>query len=147
MIAMNDDGAIGLVLERHRFFQECLLRQVCLSHFATELKLEFEYIWDDADLTGSRLAADPRTVVLALEGLHEARIVTALPPALLHAPERADWGLTEVAFVRLLRESDLLAKHHESDVPLHHLVVEWEGDRRIDAVFARLRIEEARRRP
>jgi hypothetical protein len=140
MMAMDDRASIDEALARYRHFQECLLRELRMTEFGITLELDFEYIWDDEDATGATLAATSRLVTLALDLVQEVRVITAPPRAIVAEPERADWGLTEVALVRLMPSSDLLDKHHEADVPLHHLVVEWEGDRRVDVIFARLRV-------
>lgn len=127
------------LLEEHRSFEECLLQEVRTARSGTAVKLYFAYIWDDDDPGGGLVADEPRTVTLCLESLREIRFLTALPPGVLAEPERADWGLTEVALVRLEESSELLTAHRaRSDAPLQHLVVEWEGDRRLDCIFERL---------
>lgn len=137
-MAMNKTE-IGALLEQHRSFEECLLREIRTTRFGTAVELRFDYVWDDDDPDGDSVAADPRPVTLRLDVVREIRFVTALPAGILAEPERADWGLTEVALVRLEDSSDLLAAHRaRSDVTLHHLVIEWEGDRRLDLIFERL---------
>lgn len=139
MIVAMDRAEMRELLEKHRSFEECLLREVRTARFGTAVVLRFDYIWDDDDPDGGLVADDPRVVRLRLELVREVRLVTALPAGVLAEPERADWGLTEVALVRLEDSSELLAAHRErSDAPLHHLVVEWESDRRLDLIFERL---------
>jgi hypothetical protein len=141
----DPEGAkIAALLERYRAFQECLLRGVRLSNFGTALVLEFDYVWDD-DKPASAVLSDPRVVYLELGGLHEARIVTALPASVLEDPAGANWGLTEVAVVRLIEQSDLLWKYHESALALHHLAILWEGESRIDVVFTSLDVRDEAR--
>lgn len=139
MMIAKDSREIGEVLKQHRSFEECLLREVRTTRFGTAVELRFGYVWDNDDPAGIRAADEPLPVTLHLELVREIRLMNELPAAVLAAPERADWGLTEVALVRLETSSELIAAHHaRSAAPLHHLVVEWEGDRRLDVVFERL---------
>jgi hypothetical protein len=54
----------------------------------------------------------------------------------------ADWGLTEVAVVRLLPDSDELRKYQGTG-RVHHMTILWESDRRIDAIFGDLQVNES----
>lgn len=137
----HQHDAIEAILKRHHSFEECLLEEVRLSRFGTTLALEFAYIWSDDEADSVR-ASTTRRITIDCELVHEVQIVTALPPSILAEPERADWGLTEVALVRLQHDSELLEKHHGASIPLHHLLVEWEGDRRIDVIFGLLRVRD-----
>lgn len=139
MIVAMQKAEMEELLEEHRSFEECLLQEVKTACFGTVVKLYFAYIWDDGDPDGGLVADEPRTVTLCLESVRELRFLTALPAGVLAEPERADWGLTEVALVRLEEASELLTAHRaRSDAPLQHLVAEWEGDRRLDCIFERL---------
>lgn len=139
MIVAMDKAEMKEFLRNHHSFEECLLQGVRTARFGTVVKLHFAYIWDDDDPDGGLVADEPRLVTLCLESVREMRFLTALPAGVLAEPERADWGLTEVALVRLEESSELLAAHRANSMPaLHHLVVEWEGNRRLDCVFERL---------
>lgn len=139
MITAADKTEIGALLERHRSFEECLLREVRTARFGTAVELRFDYIWDDTDPAGSRVADEPRRVTVRLELVREAHFFNELPAGLIAEPDRADWGLTEVALVRLEESSELVGAHRARfNKPLHHLVVAWESDRRIDVIFERL---------
>jgi hypothetical protein len=139
VIVATDTAEMQDILEQHRSFEECLLRELRTTHFGTAVELRFEYIWDDDEADGHLVADEPRPVTLRLESVHEIRFLTALPAGVLAQPERAGWGLTEVALVRLDDSSKLLEAHRaQSERLLHHLVVEWEGDRQLDLIFERL---------
>lgn len=138
MIVVRDRAEIVKVLERYRSFEECLLKEVRTVCFGTGVELRFDYIWSDEDPEGELVSDNPRPVTLRLDVVHDVRFVTALPPGIHTGPERANWGLSEVALVRLKNPSDVGEAHRgRSDVPLCHLVVDWEGDRRLDVVFER----------
>lgn len=100
----DSSDSIEEQLGEYRHFQECLLRELRTSRFGTTLELDFQYIWDDKDGTGVALAATPRKVTLAFDLVFEFRVITAFPKAIVVCPDRADWGLTEVALVRLCRK-------------------------------------------
>jgi hypothetical protein len=139
VIVAMDKAEMEKLLEQYRSFEECLLQEVRTARFGTAVKLYFAYIWDDDDPDGRLVADEPRTVTLCLESVREVRFLTALPAGVLAEPERADWGLTEVALVRLEESSELLTAHRaRSDAPVQHLAVEWESDRRLDVIFERL---------
>lgn len=139
MTVLERAAEIRDALAAHRNFQECLLMELRTTTFGTGAELHFEYLWDDTDPDGVRLASTPRRVVLRLELVRELRFVTALPEAILKQPEQANWGLTEVAQVRLADQSQREATPTLAGA--HHLVIEWESPRRVDALFQRLRVQ------
>jgi hypothetical protein len=141
MITATDRAEIQAILDRYRRFEECLLRGLRLSHFALKLELEFEYIWERAADDRWRVAVEPSTVVLALEPVEQALISLRVPAGILEEPSRADWGLTEVAVVRVEEPSDVSA-WATSSRHRHKLVVAWERDQQIDVVFRRLHVDE-----
>lgn len=133
----GDNSAVGQILEQYRSFQECLLKELRLSQFGISLELDLEYIWDDNDPSRAALATTPKTVTLAFDLVHEVRIVSALPTAIRVEPARANWGLTEIGRIRSISPSE---SDRAVSASANHVVVEWEGDRRIDVVFERLRV-------
>jgi hypothetical protein len=129
-------------LERYRYFQECLLREVRLTRFGTELKFEFDYVWARNESADWRIA-DRSSVVVVKLGLVEAvEMNLPVPEALVDEPERANWGLSEIALVQVEQAPQSRAVRAASLRPRYRLVVKWEGDRRIIAVFGRLTIED-----
>jgi hypothetical protein len=60
--------------------------------------------------------------------------------SMLAEPERMDWGISEVASIRLEEDSLFLSKYRHLAIPFHHLTCWWENDRRIDIVFSELEI-------
>lgn len=138
MISASESVSIRKALDRYRRFEECLLNEVRLTRFGTQLDLHFTYIWLRDDSADFRLAVDPAAVVVRLMLLEWATIRTELPQGLWEHPERADWGLTEVAEVRI---EDAPTSEVPSSRPRHKFLVEWESERRIEAIFGRLVIE------
>lgn len=121
-------------LSRFRNFDQCLLREVRLVRFGTELELEFEYIWDDHRADGVLLAEPFPRVVIRLEVVDSVDMRLELPPGLLEDPNEVNWGLSEVAMVRVEK-----LPHEDRR---HRLEVRWETDRRITATFRRMRIHD-----
>lgn len=134
--------AIDDMLARYRYFNECLLREGRLVRCGLDFELAFDYIWDDADPKGTRLAREFRQVVLVLQNVRLISVDNVLPAGILENPDRADWGLTEVALVRPENPSSLLGRLPTSEPYLCHVVVLWETDRRIDVVFASMTVTE-----
>ena len=60
----------------------------------------------------------------------------ALNSKMLRNPESINWGLNEVALVKVV--DDRLQIYEHSPVPLTHLAFLWEGERRIDVIFSEL---------
>lgn len=67
-----------------------------------------------------------------------AELRLPLPAGLVEDPSRANWGLTEIAIARV-EEATMIDGR-----PAHRLLLSWETDRRIEAVFERLTVEERR---
>jgi hypothetical protein len=97
MITATDPDAIRDALNRYRRFEECLLRELRVTAFGTQLELEFAYVWNSHDEQEWTVADEPSTVIVRLMLFEWAEIHAPMPPPLIEEPERADWGLTEVA--------------------------------------------------
>jgi hypothetical protein len=73
--------------------------------------------------------------------VQEFHILRDLNHPMQNNPEYIDWGINEIALVRLLAESPLLEKYRSDPLSFFHLAFKWEVDsRRIDIVFSRLEI-------
>jgi hypothetical protein len=141
MIAATSRAEIQAILDRYRKFQECLLRGLRLGDNGLKLELEFEYIWEPADADVWRVSAEPTTIWMSLQPVEQALIKLSVPAGVIESPEGADWGLTEVAIVRV-EEPPRLPGSVRTRRPRHKLVVAWERDQRIEAVFSQLQIED-----
>ena len=105
------------------------------------LELEFEYIWDRRVGPNEwKVAAKSLLVVVTLEPVDEALITVSARPGLREDPSQANWGVSEVAVVRV--EDPPGEAQRVTSRPLHKLVVAWENGQQIAAVFERLQIED-----
>lgn len=137
----NDRAALEAALVRYGWFQECLLKDIRWDRFGTTIHLDFDYIWDGGGPEAGRIRDEPRRITLSLLGVQELKIHNALTAAILAHPERLDWGISEISRVRLEPAPDT-GNAAESKGGPHNLVVEWESERRIDAIFTEMRVAE-----
>lgn len=79
MIPAMDTTAIKKLLDQHRSFEACLLREIRTQHFGMNIELRLDYIWDDERPESGVLASEARLVTLRVELVREARYLTALP--------------------------------------------------------------------
>lgn len=138
----NDIASFEAALTRYGWFQECLLKDVRWDQFGTTTHLDFDYIWGEGGPAKGHVLSEPRSITLSLQGVQELIIRNALTDAMLADPERLDWGISEIARVRLQPASAQGVSGQPQDGP-YHLVVEWESERRVDATFFEMRIGEA----
>jgi hypothetical protein len=120
------------ILEEWRGFQECILEDVRWRDYGTSLDLVFRCIWKDGDQV-FRDDEEPRFVALRLLLVQEFDLHNALNAAQLREPERLNWGVSEVAVVRIHESEDVSMDPAGQFLELECL---WEGDRRITARFA-----------
>lgn len=108
-------------LHRWRNLEECLVHEVQISPDLYQVVITFNYVWDASGAVRERVLEEPVLLTLRLIGLEQIRFVGALTEGMKQHPDRINWGLTEVAGVRV----------HQHD-GLVELTVEWESDRRLD---------------
>jgi len=88
-----------------------------------------------------RAAVCHKQKMLSLHGVQELHICNALSEYMTLHPNELNWGLSEVSSVRLVNDDRLLARYATLPVPLHHLRLNWEGKRHIDAIFGTMEVE------
>ena len=126
-------------LRENRNFGDCLLVDVRWRHFGTVIELIFDYSWTpDGSVRAEYAPSDLRALVL--RNVQELHVCNSLSEHMSLHPEELNWGLSEVASVRVLDEDRFLAKYQSLPVPFHHLRCSWEGDRTLDVVFSTLEI-------
>lgn len=126
-------------LEQHHDFAECVLDEVCWHHHGTIIDLVFEYIWtDEASVRPAHLPSVQKT--LRFHVVQEFHVCNGLTVDTSLRPDALNWGLSEVAVVRLLDEETFLVPYSRLPVPVHHLRCLWEGERKIDLVFSTLEV-------
>ncbi|TYB56007.1 hypothetical protein FXF51_45135 [Nonomuraea sp. PA05] len=130
---------IELALTGHRHFEECLLVDVRWRHYGTTIDFFFNYIWED-DRIRPQILDRPQLVTVRAYLVQELKLANAITETMAREPESLNWGFSEVAMVRLVADSPLLAPYRHHGTTYHHLAILWEGDRRIDMVFRGLDI-------
>ncbi len=130
---------IAEYLLENRSFEECLLVDVRWKHFGTVIELVFNYIWhSDGSVLPEYAPIDLR--ILVLRNVQELHLWNALNEHMTLHPDKLNWGLSEVASVRLVEDEVVLSTYQALSVPFHHLRCNWETNRQIDVVFSTLEV-------
>lgn len=127
-------------LEEHHNLEECVLEDVRWQRYGTVIDLAFDYIWSNDLIVRSEDTCVTKT--LRFHVVQEFVLFNGLTADTSLRPAALNWGISEVAIVQLVRDSQRLEKYGGLPVPVHHLVCLWEGERRIDVVFSVLEILE-----
>ena len=128
-------------LRENRYFAECLLLDLKWRHFGTVIELIFDYIWAaDGSVLPEYAPRDLRTLVF--HNVQELYVSNALKDHMTLHPDQLNWGISEVASVKLLEQADVLSKYQTLALPFHHLRCAWESNRLVDVVFSTLQVEQ-----
>ena len=122
-------------LTEHHVFGECIIEEFRLIEYGTTFEVAINYIWD---VTGElRPNIDvPEIIVLRLRSVQELHINNALTQEMLRHPEDINWGLNEIAGIKLVSDT----VEADSEHSFIHLAFVWEGDRRIDVIFSQFEV-------
>ena len=126
-------------LKAYRNFAECILLEINWKNYMTTVELVFNYVWDKLGKIRHDVDCIQR-VTLSCNLVQEIHFKGGLNPSMCSEPTQINWGINEVALVRLQEQEDFLHPYHALPVPFHHLSVTWEFDRRIDIIFSNLDI-------
>ncbi|GAB3700224.1 hypothetical protein [Mariniluteicoccus flavus] len=96
---------------------ESLMDELSLTHFGYSVRVVFTLVID----RNGRVLEEPFQVTFDLEGVQDLSLHGALTPRMLEHPERINWGLSEVARVRVTPSDDGVC-----------FEVLWEGERRVE---------------
>ncbi|MFI0417419.1 hypothetical protein [Spongiactinospora sp. 9N601] len=131
---LTDPAAIRAALAHYQNFGECIITDVGWAHYGTSIEVSFDYIWDGTRIRDD-LGTRPHIVVVRAVLVQEMHLGNALNVSMLEHPEKLNWGLSEVAQVVLVEDSDMARPYsHPSGLQCHHLAIRWEAKRRIDMV-------------
>lgn len=122
-----------------RNFQECILEDVRWRHFGTIVEFVFNYIWADDGSVRSELLAPARKSIV-FHNLQELHIVNGLNSYQSLHPVELNWGISEVASVRVIEDEALVGRYSNLPIAVHHIRCSWEVARRIDVVCASIEI-------
>jgi hypothetical protein len=127
------------LLAEYRNFDECLLLEVRLRDYQSTLELHFNYVYDsDGNFRTNLDEIVP--ILLRLRLVQEVLIRNNLNATKLLEPERMDWGMNQIALIRLEDDKNLLAPYKNLPLEHHHIAVRWEDARRIDVIFVELEV-------
>lgn len=119
----RDAHLLGETLRRWDFLQECLLYDVRPVVFGFGVDLVFNLVRPDGHVRADVLDR-PELVTFRLLGVESISFVGGLTDAMRAAPEKINWGLSEVSRVEQIEVAPRLG-----------LSVRWEGPRRLDIEF------------
>lgn len=129
---------LELLVESYRNFRECILLDLIWQHQGTKIGLKFNYVWDRHGLIRSDLERD-EIVIVWCEMVQSFSVYNDLSAPLIEHPDQIDWGLSEIASLRVNgREATLVEGHRLIDIALR-----WNDERRIDVTAVSFSIEHA----
>jgi len=126
---------IEAFLREHKGFSECIIEELALKDYGTTLEVRFNYVWSDSGDIRANLN-EPFNIVLKFRLVEELHIKNSLSYSMLTKPKSINWGLNEIALLKVVGDSDALPTSESSGTLFTHLVFLWEGDRRIDVIFS-----------
>lgn len=122
----------------HKGFSECIIEELVLKDYGTTFEVVFNYVWTDSGELRPNFN-HRNDIVLRFHLVQQLQICNALTASMLRNPESINWGLNEVALLKVIDEHASQADE-TSWPPLTHVAFLWEGDRRIDVVFVELEV-------
>ena len=143
MIKMMISKLEKLRMRLHEYydFEECIIEDVRWREYGSVIDLVFLYIWDEEHRVRKDIDSGPR-IILRFSLVQEWHLYNALNSSMLENPECLNWGLSEVACVRIGEAREFTSAYKSSPRSFYHAVIHWEGERRIDIIFRDLEIIE-----
>ena len=117
-------------LIEHKGFAECIIEEFRLTDYGTTFEVALNYIWDATGQLRSNID-EPQRIVLRFRLFQELKINNSLNEQMLRHPEDINWGLNEIACIKLVGDKVEAGAEHS----FIQLAFVWEGNRRIDVVF------------
>ncbi len=132
---------IKSLLASYRNFQECVLLDIKWLHYGTTIELTFDYSWNKQGKIRENLN-EKEPIVMSFKLVQEFHLTNALNESMVLDPYRINWGINEVAAIRLEEHSTMLKPYEELPKEFQHIAILWERGnmRRIDVVFSELEI-------
>ena len=122
-------------LIEHRGFAECIIQEFLLTDYGTTFEVAINYIWDATGEIGLNID-ESQTIVLRFKLVRELRINNALTEQMLTHPDDINWGLNEIARIKLVSDAVEAGSEHS----FIHLAFVWEGNRRIEVIFSEFEV-------
>lgn len=135
----DDKDRISRVLEEYNNLSECILLECNLKNYGMTVELVFNYIWEDNGTVRSNLKSQ-EILVLTFHIVQELHIRNVLSDIVCINQEEINWGINEIALVKIENDQNFLCPYQSLSIPFNHIVIFWEDERRIDIVFSALEI-------
>lgn len=131
---MKIDTAEGISrwLKQSGGLSEALMKELRLVSFGYSVHVEFSVITDPE----GHVLGEPLDVGLDLDGVQRLTLEGGLTSRMLEHPEEINWGLSEVAQVRVSPSEDGV-----------HFEALWEGERRVEVHCRQATLTTAEDRP
>jgi hypothetical protein len=136
------------MLKSYKYFQECILLDLDWKHHGLVLDLVFDYVWDKSGTI--RRDEKIERVIIRLSLVQEVQFMTGLDYTALDNIENLNWGMDEIAIVKIINDGELLYKYRSFDRQLFHLLVDWdfssiEFKRNLNVIFSEMKIIDERK--
>jgi hypothetical protein len=138
---------ISLLLSKYKNLQECILLRIeWLDYFKT-VEITINNVWDGEGRIRKDLEHE-EPIVLRFRLVQEFLFNAGLNEAMSLDPDKINWGINEIAFIKMNENSPLVKKYESLPIEYSHTMIEWEKgiNRRIDVVSAELEIIERKLR-
>jgi hypothetical protein len=116
--------AIREELDRHDGLADCLLHELRLVNYGYSIELDFNLVFGVDKGVRPDVLENPEIITFRLDGVTSLDLIGGLAEGMVAHPEAINWGLSEVAGVRVLT-TDAGPR----------LDVAWEAERRITIDF------------
>jgi hypothetical protein len=134
----SDGGDIARILDGYHGLSECVIESVLLKDYGTTVEIGFDYIWDDEGNVRKDLDR-VKELTLRFRIVQVFHMENALNASMSRHPENINWGLNEVALVRVVSD-DSLPAYAALSVPFNRVDLLWEDERRITLIFSELEV-------
>ena len=125
------------LLDKYQTLGECVILNINWLHYGTTIELVFDYVWDDDGKIRTDLEQEDR-ITLRFRLVQEFHLKNALNSSMVLEPQEMNWGINEIARIKLVENENMLRPYASLPKEFHHIAILWErGDqRRIDIVFS-----------
>lgn len=144
---MNTREEISNTLEKLNYLSECIIQDIRWLNFGLAIEFDFNYVWDSQGKIRDNLE-ESLIVSVRFVFVQEFNFRGGLNDSILLNPDYVNWGLNEIAAVKLVDDKARLATYSLYPVPFHLAVITWEGigdKRQIDIVFSEFEVHQQSR--
>ena len=131
MADAREIAELNAALRRWSRFEECVLHEIRSTDAFSTLDLIFDYLWNDEGRVRDGPGDELSLVKVTASVIKELTFEDGFSEAMGRWPEQVNWGIAKVAEVSISGDGlDL------------RLIVNWEGDRRIEIICGSIEVGE-----